>query len=66
MRPGSSASSDVTVLSQHRVSSSKTVRPRASCSGRRIGHAVRTWSYNINYQITIIMQPLTLFRISEK
>ena len=30
-------------LSQHRVSSSKTVRPRAPCGARRIGHAVRTW-----------------------
>ena len=31
-------------LSQHRVSSSKTVRPHAPCSARCIGHAVRTWS----------------------
>ena len=31
-------------LSQHRVSSSKTVRPRAPCGARCIGHAVRTWS----------------------
>ena len=31
-------------LSQHRVSSSKTVRPRASCGARCIGHAVSTWS----------------------
>ena len=30
-------------LSQHRVSSSKTVRPRAPCGTRCIGHAVRTW-----------------------
>ena len=34
----------VVVLSQHRVSSSKTVRPRASCGALCIGHAVRTWS----------------------
>ena len=31
-------------LSQHRVSSSKTVRPRDPCGARCIGHAVRTWS----------------------
>ena len=29
---------------QHRVSSSKTVRPRAPCGARCIGHAVSTWS----------------------
>ena len=29
-------------LSQHRVSSSKTVRPRAPCGARCIGHAVST------------------------
>ena len=34
----------VVLLSQHRVSSSKTVRPRASCGAQCIGHAVRTWS----------------------
>ena len=34
----------VMLLSQHRVSSSKTVRPRAPCGARYIGHAVRTWS----------------------
>ena len=31
-------------LSQHRVSSSKTVRPRAPCGAQCIGHAVSTWS----------------------
>ena len=31
-------------LSQHRVSSSKTVSPRAPCGARCIGHAVSTWS----------------------
>ena len=31
-------------LRQHRVSSSKTVRPRAPCGARCIGHAVKTWS----------------------
>ena len=31
-------------LSQHRVSSSKNVRPRAPCDARCIGHAVITWS----------------------
>ena len=31
-------------LSQHRVSSSKTVRPRAPRGARCIGHAVSTWS----------------------
>ena len=31
------------LLSQHQVSSSKTVRPRAPCGTRCIGHAVRTW-----------------------
>ena len=31
-------------LSQHRVSSSKTARLRASCGARCIGHAVSTWS----------------------
>ena len=34
----------VVLLSQHRVSLSKTVRPRAPCGARCIGHAVRTWS----------------------
>ena len=34
----------VVLLSQHRVSSSKTVRPRAQCGTRCIGHAVSTWS----------------------
>ena len=32
------------LLRQHRVSSSKTVKPRAPCGARCIGHAVRTWS----------------------
>ena len=32
------------LLSQHRVSSSKTVIPRAPCGARCIGHAVSTWS----------------------
>ena len=31
-------------LSQHQVSSSKTVRPRAPCGAQCMGHAVRTWS----------------------
>ena len=34
----------VVLLSRHRVSSSKTVRPRAPCGARCIGHAVSTWS----------------------
>ena len=34
----------VMLLSQHRVSSSKTVRPRAPCGARYIEHAVSTWS----------------------
>ena len=34
----------VVLLSQHRVSSSKTVRPCAPCGARCIGHAVSTWS----------------------
>ena len=34
----------VMVLSQHRVLSSKTVRPRAPCGARCIEHAVSTWS----------------------
>ena len=34
----------VVLLSQHRVSSSKTVGPRAPCGARCIGHAVSTWS----------------------
>ena len=34
----------VMLLSQHRVLSSKTVRPRAPCGARYIGHAVSTWS----------------------
>ena len=34
----------VMLLSQHRVSSSKTVRSRAPCGARCIGHAIRTWS----------------------
>ena len=31
-------------VSQHRVSSSKTVRPRVPCGAQCIGHAVSTWS----------------------
>ena len=34
----------VVLSSQHRVSSSKTVGPRAPCGARCIGHAVSTWS----------------------
>ena len=34
----------VVLLTQHRVSSSKIVRPRAPCGARCIGHAVSTWS----------------------
>ena len=34
----------VVLLSQQRVSSSKTVRPRAPCGARCIGHAVSIWS----------------------
>ena len=34
----------VMLLSQNRVSSSKTVRPRVPCGARCIGHAARTWS----------------------
>ena len=34
----------VVLLSQHRVSLSKTVRPRAPCGARCRGHAVSTWS----------------------
>ena len=33
----------VVLLSQYRVSSSKTVRPRAPCGARCIGHAVSIW-----------------------
>ena len=32
------------LLSQHRVFSSKTVRPRVPCGARCMGHAIRTWS----------------------
>ena len=35
---------EVVLLSQHQVSSSKTVRPRVPCSARCIGHATGTWS----------------------
>ena len=34
----------VMLLSQHRVSSSKTVRPRAPCDNQCMGHAIRTRS----------------------
>ena len=34
----------VMLLSQHRVLSSKTVRPRAPCGARCMGHIVSTWS----------------------
>ena len=34
----------VVLLSQHRVSSSKTVRPRDPCGARCIEHAISTWS----------------------
>ena len=33
----------VMVLGQHRVSSSKTVRPGAICGARCMGHAIRAW-----------------------
>ena len=33
----------VVLLSQHRISSSKTISPRAPCGARFIGHAVSTW-----------------------
>ena len=33
----------VMLLSQHRVSSSRTVRPRAPCGARCMGHIVSTW-----------------------
>ena len=42
--PGLDQMLTVMSLSQHRVSSSKTVRPRAPCGARCIGHAVSTWS----------------------
>ena len=42
--PGSDQMLAMMSLSQHRVSSSKTVRPRAPCGARCIGHAVSTWS----------------------
>ena len=34
----------VVLLSQHRVSSSKTVTPHAPCGARCIEHAIRIWS----------------------
>ena len=34
----------VVLLRQHRVSSSKTIRPCAPCDARCIEHTVRTWS----------------------
>ena len=34
----------VVLLSQHRVSSSKTAKPRTPCGARCIGHAVSKWS----------------------
>ena len=34
----------VMLLSQHRVSPTKTIRPRAPCDARCMGHTVRTWS----------------------
>ena len=33
----------VMLLSQHRVSSFKTLRPRASCGARCMGHPIKTW-----------------------
>ena len=35
---------EVMLLSQHQVLSSKTVRPRAPCGARCMGHAIKTWS----------------------
>ena len=40
--PGSDAGSDV--VKPPSVSSFKTVRPRAPCGARCLGHVVRTWS----------------------
>ena len=34
----------VVLLSQHQVSSSKTIRPHAPCGAQCIGHAVSAWS----------------------
>ena len=34
----------VILFSQHRVTSSKTVRPRAPCGAQCMGHAIRRWS----------------------
>ena len=34
----------VMVLSQHRILSSKTVRPRAPCGAQCMGHVIKTWS----------------------
>ena len=34
----------VMLLSQHQVSSCKTVKPRVPCGARCMGHAIRTWS----------------------
>ena len=34
----------VKLLSQHRVSSFKTVKPRAPCGARCTGHTIKTWS----------------------
>ena len=34
----------VMMLSRHRVSSSKTVRPRASCGAQCMGSVIRMWS----------------------
>ena len=41
----------VVLLSQHRVLSSKTVRLRAPCGARCIGHAVSTW-YAVCSEVT--------------
>ena len=34
----------VMLLNQHRILSSKTVRPRAPCGAQCVGHTVKTWS----------------------
>ena len=45
----------VMLTSQHRVLSSKIVRPRAPCGARCIGHAVRTWSRRLTVFLDIII-----------
>ena len=54
----------VMVLSQHQVSSSKTVRPRGPCGARCMGHT-RTWSSTCSTWLQPLFQKLNFLRLNK-